>query len=199
MQLFSLGSTKLHGWQAGPSCACLQLPLAKTLNGRPVWWYSMKSDSQALWASLNLWPSPWWKPDQGVWGAREGFTEPGCSALWAAFPGDWIAQLRGPGVSFPLSLLHGTQKPENPGSLIEGCCFPFIYCSVGPSMIPAEKGALCPTRIGSAHSPLKAERCCAFQPVPFESICAWYLLCVSSGKGLRTPAKLLSEWGQGKN
>lgn len=29
----------------------------------------------------------------------------------------------GPGVASPLSLLHGTQRPENHGSLIEGSAF----------------------------------------------------------------------------
>lgn len=35
-------------------------------------------------------------------------------------PRDQVGQLMGPGVASPLSLLHGTQRPENHGSLIEG-------------------------------------------------------------------------------
>lgn len=77
---------------------------------------------------------------------------------------------RGPGVEFPRSLLPGTQRLGNGGSLMEGCCF--LFASVcGAFDSSCGKGRFVFTRAGSARSPLKAERClCPFQLVLFESI-----------------------------
>lgn len=125
---------------------CLQLLLAETLDMGPVWWFPMKSDSWALGCGLHSDGNQLRESEE----PGKGYTGLGCSALWVAFPADQVGQLRGQGVLFLLSLLHGTQRPENYGSLIKGCCFPFISHSVWPWMILVQPEV--------AHSSSEAER-----------------------------------------
>lgn len=97
---------------------------------------------------------------------------------------EWAAQR--PRRAGPLNCLHGTQGQENQGSVL-GAVFSFPLC--GAFDDSCSKGCFCDQGKLTLVLFERPTVLCFSNLGLLKSCHSWYLLCVGSGKGLRTPSK----------